>query len=158
IFEDLAPSYDDEHTLTGQGSPQLLIGYGVSANYLRILGVQPQLGRLYTDQEDRAGGPQVALLSNHLWRTTFHTDPEIVGKSITPDGKQSSGVGVMPPRFDYPSTVEVWTPVAMERSAFDDYDHTYVRILGRLKPGVSANDAQRAVNAVEAQIAGLHPN
>ena len=67
IFEDLAPSYDDEKTLTGQGSPQFLIGYAVSANYLRILGVQPQLGRLYTDEEDKPGGPKIALLSNHLW-------------------------------------------------------------------------------------------
>jgi hypothetical protein len=49
VFEDLAPSYDNEKTLTGQGEPQLLIGYAVSANYLRILGVQPHLGRLYTD-------------------------------------------------------------------------------------------------------------
>src|SRR5277367_3555680 len=50
-FEDLAPSYDDEKTLTGQGAPQFLIGYGVSASYLNILGVQPQIGRLYTAQE-----------------------------------------------------------------------------------------------------------
>src|SRR5580692_11146973 len=71
VFEDLAPSYDNERTLTGQGSPQFLIGYAVSANYLRILGVEPRIGRLYTDQEDRPGGPNVALLSDHLWRTTF---------------------------------------------------------------------------------------
>jgi predicted permease len=71
-FEDLAPSYDDEKTLTGQEAPQFLIGYGVSASYLNILGVQPQIGRLYSAQEDKPGGPSVALLSDHLWRTTFH--------------------------------------------------------------------------------------
>jgi hypothetical protein len=110
VFEDLAPSYDDEHTLTGQGAPQLLIGYAVAANYLRILGVDPQLGRLYTDQEDRPGGPHVALLSDHLWRTTFHADPAILGKAITLDGTPYSVLGVMPPAFDYPTTVQVWTP------------------------------------------------
>jgi hypothetical protein len=52
VFEDLAPSYDNERTLTGEGAPQLLIGYAVSANYLRILGVEPQIGRLYTDREE----------------------------------------------------------------------------------------------------------
>jgi hypothetical protein len=77
IFEDLAPSYDDEKTLTGQGAPQLLIGYAVSANYLRILGVAPKIGRLYTDEEDKPEGPKVALLSDHLWRTTFHADPNL---------------------------------------------------------------------------------
>ncbi len=109
IFEDLAPSYDDEHTLTGQGAPQLLIGYAVSANYLHILGVEPQLGRLYTSQEDRPGGPPVALLSNSLWRTTFHSDPEIIGKPITLDGNPFTVLGVMPSAFNYPSSVQIWT-------------------------------------------------
>ena len=158
VFEDLAPSYDDERTLTGQGAPQLLIGYAVSANYLRILGVEPQLGRLYNDEEDRPGGPQVALLSDSLWRATFHADPGIVGKAITLDGSPFTVLGVMPPRFNYPSTVQVWTPAAIAPSAFDDYDHTYVRILGRLKPGVSLAEAQKAANAVEAQVAAAHPN
>jgi putative ABC transport system permease protein len=157
VFEDLAPSYDDEHTLTGQGSPQLLIGYAVSANYLRILGAQPQLGRLYTEKEDRPGGPQVALISDHLWLTTFHADPEIVGKSITLDGKLYSVLGVMPPSFNYPSSVQIWTPAALAPSAFDNYDRTYVRTLGRLKPGVSLADTQRAVNAVEAHFASSLP-
>src|SRR5580658_2094917 len=78
VFEELAPSFDNEVTLTGQGAPQLLIGYAVSASYLRILGVAPQLGRLYTDQEDAPNGPKDALLGDHLWRTTFHSDPNIV--------------------------------------------------------------------------------
>jgi predicted permease len=158
VFEDLAPSFDDEHTLTGHGTPQLLLGYGVSANYLRILGVQPQLGRLYTDEEDRAGGPLVALLSDHLWRTTFHADPGIIGKAITLDGKSYSVLGVMPAAFNYPTGVQVWTPTAFAPSALDDYSHTYVRTLGRLKPGVSLADTQKAINAVEAQVAAAHPN
>jgi putative ABC transport system permease protein len=157
VFEDLAPSYDDEHTLTGQGAPQLLIGYAVSANYLRILGVQPQLGRLYTDQEDRSGGPHVALLSDHLWRTTFHSDAAILGKAITLDGTPYSVLGVMPRSFDYPTTVQIWTPAAMAPSAFDDFDHTYVRILGRLKPGIALAQAQQTLNTLEAQVAAQHP-
>jgi len=157
VFEDLAPSYDDEHTLTGQGAPQLLIGYAVSANYLRILGVQPQLGRLYTDQEDRPGAPHVALLNDHLWRTTFHADPNIVGKAITLDGSPFTVLGVMPRAFNYPA-VEVWTPAAMAPSAFDDFDHTYVRILGRLKPGITLAQAQKTLNTLEAQVAAQHPN
>jgi predicted permease len=158
VFEDLAPSYDDERTLTGQGAPQLLLGYAVSANYLRILGVQPQLGRLYTDQEDSPGGPPVALLSDSLWRMKFHADPEIVGKAITLDGGPFTVLGVMPHQFNYPSGVEIWTPAAMAPSVFDDYDHKYVRILGRLKPGVTVAQAQQAVNAVEAQVTAAHPD
>ena len=158
VFEDLAPSYDDEKTLTGQGAPQLLIGYGVSASYLNILGVQPQIGRLYTAQEDKPGGPSVALLSDHLWRTTFHADPNIIGKAITLDGTPRTVLGVMPREFNYPPSVEVWTPAAMSASAFDDFNHTYIRILGRLKPGVTLGQAQKELNAVEAQTAAAHPD
>jgi predicted permease len=158
VFEDLAPSYDSEKTLTGQGAPQFLIGYAVAANYLRILGVAPQLGRLYTDEEDKPGGPRLALMSDHLWRSTFHSDPSVVGKAITLDGSSYTVLGVMPPSFDYPATVDVWTPAAMAPSAFDDFNHVYVRILGRLRPGVSLQQAQAAINALEVQIALTHPD
>lgn len=158
VFEDLAPSYDDEKTLTGEGAPQLLIGYAVSANYLRILGVEPQIGRLYTDQEDRPGVPKVALLSDHLWRTTFHSDPNITGRAITLNGSPYTVLGVMPRGFNYPTTVEVWTPAAMTTASFDDFNHKYVRILGRLRRGVTLTEAQRAINMLEAEVAAAHPD
>ena len=158
VFEDLAPSYDSEQTLTGAGSPQFLIGYAVSANYLRILGVQPKIGRLYTEEEDRPGGPKVALMSDHLWRTTFHSDPAIVDRAITLEGSSYTVVGVMPATFDYPTSVEVWTPAAMAPSAFDDFTHPYVRVLGRLRAGVSLKQAEQALNSLEAQITAAHPD
>lgn len=158
IFEDLAPSYDDEKTLTGQGAPQLLIGYAVAANYLRILGVAPQIGRLYTEEEDKPGGPKVALLSDHLWRTTFHADPNLAGKTIELDGGSYTVLGVMPRGFNYPASVEVWTPSAIAPSAFDDFKRPFVRILGRLKPGVTLEQAQKAMNQVEAVVAASHPD
>jgi predicted permease len=158
VFEDLAPSYDNERTLTGEGAPQLLIGYAVSANYLRILGVEPQIGRLYTDREDRPGGMKVALLSDHLWRTTFRSDPNITGRTITLDGSSYSVLGVMPHGFNYPAGVEIWTPAAMAPASFDDFKHRYVRILGRLKRGITLAAAQQAVNTLEAQVAAVHPD
>lgn len=158
IFEDLAPSYDDEKTLTGQGEPQFLIGYAVSANYLRILGVKPHIGRLFSEQEDKPGGPKVALLSDHLWRTTFHSNPNIAGMTIALDGSPFTVLGVMPRGFNYPPSVEVWTPSAIAASAFDDFKRTYLRILGRLKPGVTLEQAQKAVNDVEARVAASHPD
>jgi putative ABC transport system permease protein len=156
VFEDLAPSYDNERTLTGQGAPLFLISYAVSANYLRILGVQPQLGRLFTDQEDSPQGPKVALLSDHIWRTTFHSDPGIVYKTITLDGIACTVLGVMPRGFDYPASVEIWTPSNLPPSAYGDFSHTYIRILGRLRKGVTPAQAQKTLNAVEAQVAATH--
>ena len=156
VFEDLAASYDNEQTLTGQGAPQMLIGYAVSAGYLRILGVQPQIGRLYTDQEDRARDAKVALLSDPLWRDTFHSDPQIVGRAITLDGSSFTVLGVMPSGFNYPTGVEIWTPTAIAPSSFDDFAHPYVRVLGRLRDGVSLKQAQQALNTLEAQLSATH--
>jgi predicted permease len=158
VFEDLAPSYDNERTLIGQGPPQLLIGYAVSADYLRILGVAPRIGRLYTDQEDRPGGPNVALLSDHIWRTVFQSDPESVGRTIQLDGSPYTVLGVMPPGFNYPTQVDVWTPAAIAPAAFDNFSRKNVHALGRLKPGVTLATARKAVNALEARIAAAHPD
>jgi predicted permease len=158
VFEEIAPSWDDEYTLTGAGTPQFLVGYDVAAAYLRILGVAPQIGRLYTDEEDRPGGPPVAVLSDHLWRTTFHSDPGVVGRAITMNGNKYTVVGVMPRGFNYPTGTEVWTPTALAPSASGDFQHGYVRILGRLKPGVTAATAQKALNALEGQVASAHPD
>ncbi len=158
VFEDLAPSYDSEVTLTGAGEPLYIIGYSVSANYLRILGVQPEIGRLYTDQEDRPNGPKVVLLSDHMWRTTFGSDPGIVGKAITLDGSAYTVLGVMPPGFDYPSNTGLWMPVGMAPGDYNDFRHTYVRILGRLRPGLSVAQAQKTLNAVEARLIASHPD
>jgi predicted permease len=157
VFEDAAPSYDTEMTLAGQGAPQFLIGYAVSANYLRLLGVEPQIGRLYTDQEDQPGRSNVVLLSDRLWRSTFHADPSIVGRAITLDGSSYMVVGVMPRAFNYPTSVEIWTPIAMASSAYYDFDHPYVRVLGRLRTGISVEQAQKTLNALEAQVAAAHP-
>jgi predicted permease len=156
-FQGLAPSYDSELTLTGVGSPQYLIGYAVSAGYLRILGVNPRLGRVYTDREDAPGGPHVALLSDRLWRTTFQSDPGIVGRAITLDGASYTVLGVMPSDFDYPPATEIWVPAALAPSAFNDFDHSYIRILGRLRDGVSIAQARKTLNALEARIAVAHP-
>jgi predicted permease len=155
VFEDIAASYDDEVTLTGAGEPKLVIGYAVTPNYLEILGVAPRLGRIFTDQEAQSK-TNVAVLSDKFWRTTLHADPQIVGKSITLDGKAFTVVGVMPPAFNYPPRTEVWEPLSISPAAAGDYEHGYIRVLGRLKPGVTLREAQERMNVLEGQIASQH--
>ncbi len=152
-FQDIAASYDEQVTLTGTGNPQLLIGYAFSANYFSILGVFPELGRTFTAEEDRPGAPKVAVLSDKLWRSTFHADPRILGKAITLDGEPYEVIGVMPRSFDYPTGVQVWMPIALRDSAATDYEHHYLRVMGRLKPGVSLEHAQTQMTALALQIA-----
>lgn len=158
VFEDIAPSFDDQVTLTGAGDPKLVLGYAVSSNYFRILGVAPKIGREFTDNE-ASSGAQVALLSDKIWRNTFHGDPQILGKSITLDAKPYVVIGVMPPAFNYPPQTELWMPMVINPSASADYqpEHRFIRVIGRLKPGISLADAQAGMNALERQIATLHP-
>jgi putative ABC transport system permease protein len=155
-FEDIAPSYDDELTLTGAGEPKLVIGYAIAPNYFRILDVAPKMGRTFTDEEARSGA-KVAVLSDKTWRTTFHADPQILGKSITLDSTPYAVVGVMPPAFNFPSLTELWMPLFLSPAASGDYEHRYIRVLGRLKPGISVEQAQVRMTALEAQIASQHP-
>lgn len=158
VFEDLGPSYDNEVTLTGQGAPQFLIGYAVSASYLRLLGVRPEIGRIFTDAEDIPKGPKVAVVSDRLWRATLNADPKIVGKAIALSGDAYTVLGVMPKGFDYPPGVDVWMPVGMEQADYNDFKRTYVRMIGRLKKGVTFSQAGKTLNALEAQLAVTHPD
>ncbi|MHB8500035.1 MAG: ADOP family duplicated permease [Candidatus Acidiferrales bacterium] len=156
-FQDIAASYDNEVTLTGTGNPQLLIGYAFSSNYFTILGVAPELGRTFSAKEDRPGAAKVAVLSDKLWRGTFHADPQILGRPITLDGEPYSVIGVMPRSFDYPQGVQLWMPAALPDSAASDYQQYYIRVMARLKPGVSIAQAQAQMTALALQIDAEHP-
>jgi len=156
VFEDVAASYDDERTLTGAGDPKLVIGYAIAPSYFRILDVAPQLGRTFTDEEARSNA-NVAVLSDKMWRTTFHGDPQILGKSITLDAKPYAVIGVMPPAFDYPTQTELWMPLYISPATSSDYEHRYIRVVGRLKPGISVAEAQVRMTALERQITAQHP-
>ena len=156
VFEDIAASYDNQVTLTGRGDPRLLLGYDFSPNYFKILGVAPKIGRTFTEDEARMGA-SVTVLSDKLWRSTFDADPQILGQAITLDAKSYVVIGVMPPDFDYPPRTELWMPLSLSPAAASDYENRYIRVMGRLKPGVSVKTAQLRMDALERQVAAQHP-
>lgn len=156
VFEDVAASYDNEVTLTGAGEPRLVLGYAFTPNYFRILGVAPKMGRTFTEEEAHSGTKAV-VLSDRMWRSTFQADPNILSKSIILDDKPYAIVGVMPPDFDYPPQTELWMPLSLSPAATADYEHRYLRVVGRMRPGISASEAQVRMNALERQIASEHP-
>jgi predicted permease len=158
VFEEIAASFDNEMTLTGSGEPRLVIGYDITPNYFRILDVAPKMGRSFTDAEGKANA-QVVVLSDKMWRTVLHGDPDILEKTLTLNAKPYSVIGVMPPEFNQPPQTEVWVPMSLTPSATTDYDasHRFIRALGRLKPGISVAQAQTRMDALEKKIAALHP-
>ena len=99
--------------LTGSGEPRRIIAVPVSASFGDVLGVRPQVGRLFSPDEDRAGNAErYIVLSDGLWRSRFGGDDRIIGRVLALNGEPHVVTGVMPPRFDFPGGAEAWVPLA----------------------------------------------
>jgi putative ABC transport system permease protein len=157
VFEDMAASTDVTYTLTGAGKPTLIIAYSFSADYFHVLGVAPLLGRTFLPEEEQPGKGHVAVLSYSFWQNRFGRNPAIVGQNITLDGAPYTVVGVMPPGFKYPPRTELWTPLIPVLEAANNRDYRYVRVMARLKPGVTTQQAQTEMNAIASRLALQYP-
>jgi len=152
-------------TLTGAGQPEQLGGARISANLFPVLGVQPQLGRGFLEDEDRPGHDDVVILADSLWRRRFGADSSIVGRKITLEGHPYRVVGVLPPTFHFPKgnqldrlvplpgKAEIFKPLALDlKDAGMEGNFNYFAI-GKLKGGVSRERALAELNVVQADIA-----
>lgn len=157
VFAGVAASTDDLDTITGAGDPEMVVGYDFSADYFNVIGAKPELGRTFLPEEDRPGGPNVAVLSDKLWRRRFGADEGIIGKSINLGKTPYTVVGVMPPAFRYPDKVEIWTPLGLPPSAAGNWKDRYLRVLARLAPGVTLERAQAQMNLLAQRLAKEHP-
>ncbi len=119
----------------------------VSTGFFRTLGVAPLIGREFDAAEDRPGGPAVAILSHELWASTFDRDPEIVGRTIRLKGEAHTVVAVMPAGFQSSFPTDVWTPLRPSRSG--EGSGTNYRVLVRIPPGMSWEEADARIGAIE---------
>ena len=138
IFEPWQPA------ITGGTQPERLEGQSVSASFFRVLGVSPVLGRDFLPSEDAFNGPKVVILSDKLWRRFFHSDPSILGRTVRLNDSNYAVIGVMGSNFEdvLMTSAEIWTPrqydVLQITSNFNSGEWgNHLRMLGRLKPGVS---------------------
>jgi len=158
VFEHMAAlNFGGSLTLTGAGQPEELQGVRVSASYFDIFGVQAVLGRTFAPDEDRSGKSQVVILSHRLWENRFGAEPSIVGRTLTLNGKPCTVIGVLPAHgpFDR-SFAQLWMPLAFEpRDMTRDYH--WMISFARLKPGVTLEKAQAAMDAIGARIAATYP-
>jgi putative ABC transport system permease protein len=158
VFEGMAAIADTSFNLTGSGDPERLEGRRVSANMFPLLGVDPQIGRVFTAAEDQPGAQRVVLLSYALWQRRFGGDSAIVGKSLTLNGESYIVVGVMPARFQYPSSDDqAWVPIALTQQEAGNRGRHYLQVLARLKPGVSLVQAQSEMSTIAARLQQQYP-
>ena len=110
-FEELAGVSGRSLTLWDKNEPERFVGATVTWNMFPMLGVQPVVGRQFLAEEDRPGGPPVVMLGHGVWQRRYAGDPSIVGRTITVNGRPSTVVGVMPPRFQFPERAQLWIPL-----------------------------------------------
>ena len=151
-FDALAVLRPWQPTATGAAEPERLDGQRVSANYLRVLGVSPAIGRDFSSADDAPGAPDVVILGDGIWRRRFGSDVAIVGKEVLLDGTQHTVVGVMPRTFEnvLAPSAEVWTPLRYDPALPRDgreWGH-HLRMVGRLRPNTSVDQAGRELNAI----------
>ncbi|HEY7543953.1 MAG TPA: ABC transporter permease, partial [Blastocatellia bacterium] len=152
-FDSLAGFYYGDFNLsTAGGEPERVQGAYVTHNLFDTLKVAPQLGRSFTPDEEQFGQHRVALLSHGLWQRRFAGDRNIVGQSIKLGGESFTVVGVMPqamPFFDNTPEVELWTPMAFApNDNMATRNNHFINLIGRLKEGVSREQAQADVSRI----------
>jgi predicted permease len=149
-----------DNKLMGQGEPERLSGVPVSANFFQLLGVQPQLGRLFTPDECKWNGPKVLLMSHGLWVRRFGSDPGIAGRTLNINDEAVTVVGVMPASFDFAtvftpgSHIDLYLPFPLT-SETNRWGNT-LAIVGRLKPGASLSRAQAEAAILSKQFTEAH--
>ena len=163
-FSSLAAFREENYNLTGTGEPERVQAEMVSANFFSVLGVNPIAGRLLRPEEDQAGAQPVALISGGFWKRKFGSAPDALGKTLRLDGLAYTVVGVIPADFRYQSgnfhNSDVYVPIGQwnDPTFRDRRASMGMDAVGRLKPGVTLQQAQADMDSVARTLADAYPN
>lgn len=156
-FEQMAAYGFTSFNVGGGDRPEAIKGSAIAPDFFSILRTAPALGRTFSPEEDRPGQGHVVVLGNTLWRDHFAGDPGIIGRDILLDSQPYTVIGVMPPKFKFPSWADLWIPLAWtnEKRAVRG-NHNYM-VLGRLKPEVSVQQAKADLSSISARLEQQYP-
>jgi predicted permease len=166
VFEDISVIYPSDGNLTGGEKPQRIELLATSTNYFTMLSARPELGRVYTANDEQPGFVEGVVLSDSFWRRTFGGDPRALGKQIRIDGDLYTVIGVMPPDFRHPGRslagdVDVWTATGFSGPPWPVPAQRSIRMIpgamGRLRPGLAIAQAQERLNIFSAQLSRQYP-
>ena len=162
-FESVGVWANDNLNLTGSGEPLQVPVARVSPSFFSMLGVKPQLGRIFTEDEGRPEGKSVVVLSNALWRSRFHSDPNIVGQSVTLDATPQTIVGVLPADVQFPfvGPADIWTPRYFEFSLMPTarlrLGVGYLEMMARLRPETTLPQANAELGVLNQRYREQNP-
>jgi putative ABC transport system permease protein len=160
VFDDMAAFRSKGLTLTGAGEPERLEGARVSASFFPLLGVKTSLGRTFLPEEDKPKAERVVVISHGLWQRRFGGDANITGQSLTLDAQSYTVVGVLAAGFDFPIEIEkadVWSPLALDGQLLEQRGAHFLKVIARLKPGVSPQTAQAEITTIATSLEQQYP-
>jgi putative ABC transport system permease protein len=141
------------------GDPQRLSGATVTSEVLPLFGVAPVLGRVFDSTGGGGGDADALVLSYGLWQSQFGGDPRVLGRGVTLNGAPYQVIGVMPPGFHFPSRdAQLWTHLVLREANYENRDDNWLEAVGRLKPGVTMNQARADLNVVAERLARDYPD
>lgn len=163
LFENMAAyrsGSSASFNLTSGAEPERIQGAFVSAELLPVLSVQPLQGRNFTADEEKAGSNLVVIISHELWQRRFNSDPNFVGRPLTLNGVNYSVIGIMPPHFQFPvqpERVDLWVPLSLPQEVAQDRMAHMLRVIARLKPGVTQAQAQLEMSTIARRLEQQYP-
>lgn len=158
-FEDVAALDLWGFNLTGDGEPEKVAAYGVTANFFPMLGVEPLLGRVFLPEEDKPEANKVVALSYRLWQRRYGGEAGIIGREILLNGEKYSVVGVMPASFQFmESYIGLWAPMAFTPQALTQRGSHYLNVVGRIKTGVTLEQANADIQTIQQRISRDYPD
>jgi putative ABC transport system permease protein len=155
-LEGIAAIQEATFIVSGGDKPERYLGGQISADAFSFMGVQPILGRLFRPEEDQLNAPPVALIGYDLWQNHFGGDRAVVGKTIPINGKQVTVIGVMPKSWRFPEICDLWMPLQMDEKG-NGRGNFFLDCIGKVKKGVSIEQARAEMEAITARIAVQHP-
>ena len=162
-FEHLAATHKESRNLSGipGREPERVSCASVTRNFFNIIGLPPELGRTFSEDEDKVGAPPVVVISDRLWQHAFNRDPGVIGRSINLHDQNFTIIGVMPPQMTSPQDSDAWfslmrrsnNPAWMDRS-----HHPMIFVWGKLKAGVAVDRARTEMKGIAARLEKTYPD
>ena len=163
VFEHLAATHKESRNLSGipGRDPERVSCAAVTRNFFNIIGVPPQIGRTFSEEEDKVGAPPVVVISDRLWQRAFNRDAKILGQAITLHDQSYIVIGVMPRQVTSPQDTDVWLSM-MRRSNNTVWTsrmiHPMIYVWGKLKPGVTVERARTEMKGIAARLEKTYPD
>jgi putative ABC transport system permease protein len=148
---------DSLFNLTGNDKPIQIKGSMITAGFFDALGIQARYGRLFGPSDENTPDPEIVILSHHLWQENFASDPNVVGKSISLDGKTRTIVGVLANDIPLLTKADLWYPAPFQNQGMQSRRSHFLRPIGLLKSGVTIPQAQSELDAIAGRLASQYP-